>query len=78
MDQHTRPDSEAKRAENHKLAHDLRNALSPILLYAQILEASLTKLALENEAQTARLISDSVKDMDALIVEKFGGGIEAE
>ena len=58
--------------EDHKLAHDLRNALSPILLYAQLLEVSLAKLSLENEEQTARLISDSVKDMDAMILEKFG------
>lgn len=59
-------------AENRKLAHDLRNTLSPILLYAQILEVSLEKLSLEHELETARLISDSVKEMDALIVEKLG------
>ena len=59
-------------AADHKLAHDLRNALSPILLYAQLLEVSLAKLSLENDEQTARLISDSVKDMDAMILEKFG------
>lgn len=60
------------KSEDHKLAHDLRNALSPILLYAQLLEVSLAKLSLENEEQTARLICDSVKEMDAMIVEKLG------
>lgn len=59
-------------SEDRKLAHDLRNALSPILLYSEFLVQSLSKLSLDNEEQTARLISDSVKEMDALIVEKFG------
>lgn len=58
--------------EHRQLAHDLRNALSPILLYADILEASLSKLSLNNEEQMVRLISDSVKEMDAMIIEKFG------
>ena len=58
--------------ENRQLVHDLRNALSPILLYAQILEASLSKLSLENDAQTAHLISDLVKEIDEMIVNRLG------
>ena len=57
--------------ENRQLAHDLRNALSPILLYAQILESSLSELSLENEEQTARLISESVKELEEMIVERL-------
>jgi len=54
-------------ATNRLLGHDLRNALSPILMYAEILETSLAKLSLEQEEQTARLITESVKEMNNLI-----------
>ncbi|HEY0964175.1 MAG TPA: histidine kinase dimerization/phospho-acceptor domain-containing protein, partial [Candidatus Paceibacterota bacterium] len=57
---------------DRKFAHDLRNALSPILLYAQFLEESLAKLSLENETQMARLITESVKEMNTMIVERCG------
>ncbi len=66
MSQITHPDMEPG-----QLAHDLRNALSPILLYAQILEVSLAKLSLEKEEEMARLISESITEMDAMIVQKF-------
>jgi len=57
--------------KNRELAHELRNALSPILLYAQILEVSLTKLSLDNEVKLTQTISEAIKEMDTMIVEKF-------
>jgi len=52
---------------NSLLAHDLRNALSPILMYTEILETSLTKLSLDSEIEVTRLIADAVKEMNTMI-----------
>lgn len=59
--------SEAELIERRTLVHDLRNALSPILMYAQLLEASLSKLKLQNEVEIAHMISDAVEEIDIMI-----------
>ena len=67
MEDNHHPPTNEQLITNRLLAHDLRNGLSPILMYAEILETSLAKLSLEQEEQTARLITESVKEMNNLI-----------
>ncbi len=60
--------------EIRRFAHDLRNSLSAILSYAQVLDISLSEQKMNKEADAARAICDAVMKMDLLIteqVEKF-------
>ncbi len=57
--------------EIHRFAHDLRNSLSAILSYAQVLDFSLSEQKMNREAQAARAICDSVKKMELLITERL-------
>ena len=57
--------------ELHKLAHDLRNSLSAIYTYAQLLEASVVELPLENKENIGRIICGLVKNMDTMITERI-------
>jgi len=72
MEQKAFTNMQEQNVEDRLLAHDLRNALSSILMYAQILEASLSKLSLKDEEKTARLISHSVREMNTMINTRFG------
>ena len=58
------------KTEIKQIAHDLRNELSIIYSYAQILEMSLKSSAAE-ELKLAQAISNSVKKMTALINERM-------
>lgn len=67
MQQIILPDIKEQQSENSLLAHDLRNALCPILMYSQILESALSKMSLHHEEKTARMISNSVNEMLTMI-----------
>jgi len=62
--------SKGEYAELRRFAHDLRNALSALYSYAQLLEMSLQKPGLEEELKIAEAIGESVRKMDALISER--------
>ena len=49
------------------LAHDLRNALSSIYGYAQLLELMLQKHGMEKELKSAQALVEAVKNMEGLI-----------
>lgn len=53
--------------ELQSLAHDLRNSLSSIYSYAQILELSLLKHDMQKEVLIAQNICESIKQMTQLI-----------
>jgi len=53
--------------EIKQLAHDLRNELSGIYSYAQILETSFNTIETQKELEIARAISTSVESMITLI-----------
>ncbi|MBA3788920.1 hypothetical protein H0X32_00810 [Patescibacteria group bacterium] len=54
-----------------RLAHDLRNDLSVIYCYAQILEVSLSKQKMDKDKELARIICNSIKKMEMLIIERI-------
>ena len=54
-------------SEMHRFAHDLRNTLSAVYTYAQILRMSLDKPGSENELKLAKAIEESVQDVENLI-----------
>jgi signal transduction histidine kinase len=53
-----------------KTSHDLRNALSVIYSYAQLLELSLERPDTREELASAQGLSHAVKDMEALLTER--------
>lgn len=59
-------------SEMQQLAHDLRNALSSIYGYAQLLELSLSKQGLEQEHKTATALLEAARKMQAMITERAG------
>jgi signal transduction histidine kinase len=61
-----------------RLAHDLRNSLSVIYSYVQLLELSLTKLQLEKEVRISQVIAREVKKMNVMISESAGEAGEIE
>jgi signal transduction histidine kinase len=60
-------DKEALLAQISKTSHDLRNALSVLYSYTQLLELTLGKPETAEEQKTASELSASVKDMEALL-----------
>jgi signal transduction histidine kinase len=60
----TQPDMPS---EMQRFAHDLRNTLSAVYTYAQILRMSLDKPGSENELKLAKSIEESVQDVENLI-----------
>jgi|GEM_PF-2666156 len=57
-------------AELHRLAHDLRNALSSIYSYSQLLQLALSKKGMSEEEKIAGSIRKAAKKMDAMITER--------
>jgi light-regulated signal transduction histidine kinase (bacteriophytochrome) len=60
-----------KQPDMEKFSHDLRNMMSAIYTYAQVLELSLEGTNMEKEMDIVRAINDSVKKMDALIAREL-------
>ncbi len=56
--------------ELRELAHDMRNALSGMYAYVQVLELALAKPGLEQELQITKTITELAQKMDALISER--------
>ena len=54
-------------SENNRFAHDLRNSLSAIYSYTQMLELLLDTPTTTKELDIARSINESAKKMNALI-----------
>ncbi len=52
-------------------AHDLRNCLTVLYSYADILEASSEKKGNAEDREAVQGIIDSIKDMDALISKRI-------
>jgi signal transduction histidine kinase len=63
--------SKEAQAEMRHFSHELRNMLSAIYTYAQVLELTLEKNNMKKETDIAHSIVDSVKDMEALIKEEL-------
>ncbi len=57
--------------EIKQLAHDLRNELSSMYSYAQLLELSLDTPDSQKESILAKGISTSVRNMIALVAERM-------
>lgn len=56
-----------------RFSHDLRNTLSVIFNYTQVLEMSLQKSGTEKDIEITKHIIESIKKMDALITEELDG-----
>ena len=56
-----------KESENNRFAHDLRNGLSAIYSYTQMLEIMLDTPSTQKERDIAKSICESAKQMNALI-----------
>jgi nitrogen-specific signal transduction histidine kinase len=54
-----------------RLAHDLRNVMSAIYSYAQILELSLTSLQLEKEMKIANKITNEIRKVNSMISKRM-------
>jgi signal transduction histidine kinase len=52
-------------------SHDLRNLLSALSMNTQILELSLKQAGMEQELEIVQAIGDSVKKIEALLVERI-------
>ena len=56
-----------KESENNRFAHDLRNSLSAIYSYTQMLELMLDTPSTQKERDIAKSICESAMQMNALI-----------
>lgn len=52
-----------------KLAHDIRNALSSLYTYAQILESSPAALEITQQKKIGSAMAESVRDIEKLLAE---------
>ncbi len=57
--------------ELRRLSHDLKNALSAIYSYAQLLEFTLSKKHMTGEQRIAASICESAKKMDTMITDRI-------